>query len=80
MKIRVKVPKVGLTVEEVQLSTWEKNIGDAVGAGEIIATVEGDKATFEVECPAAGTLREQLAAIGDTVPVGGEIAIVELTA
>ncbi|MEP9351883.1 biotin/lipoyl-containing protein [Xanthobacter sp. KR7-225] len=78
MKIRVKVPKVGLTVEEVTLSTWEKQEGDNVGADETIATVEGDKATFEVTSPAAGKLLKQLASEGDVVPVGGEIALVEI--
>ncbi|MFG1300760.1 biotin/lipoyl-containing protein [Xanthobacter sp. V3C-3] len=78
MKIRVKVPKVGLTVEEVTLSTWEKQEGDAVAAEETIATVEGDKATFEVTSPAAGKLLKKLAVEGDVVPVGGEIALVEI--
>lgn len=78
MKIRVKVPKVGLTVEEVTLSTWEKQEGDTVAADETIATVEGDKATFEVTSPAAGKLLKRLASEGDVVPVGGEIALVEI--
>jgi len=78
MKIRVKVPKVGLTVEEVTLSTWEKQEGDSVAAEETIATVEGDKATFEVTSPAAGKLLKRLASEGDVVPVGGEIALVEI--
>lgn len=78
MKIRIKIPKVGLTVEEVTLTTWEKNEGDAVAAEEIVATVEGDKATFEIVSPAQGTLLKQLSSVGDIVPVGGEIAIVEI--
>ena len=78
MKIRVKVPKVGLTVEEVTLSTWEKQEGDTVAADETIATVEGDKATFEVTTPAGGKLLKRLASEGDVVPVGGEIALVEI--
>lgn len=78
MKIRVKVPKVGLTVEEVTLAAWEKNEGDQVAADETIATVEGDKATFEVPSPAAGILLKQVAAVGDVIAVGSEIAIVEM--
>lgn len=78
MKIRVKVPKVGLTVEEVTLATWEKNEGDSVAAEEAIATVEGDKVTFEITSPAAGKLLKRLASEGDVVPVGGEIALVEI--
>lgn len=78
MKIRVKVPKVGLTVEEVTFATWEKNEGDHVEAEEVIATVEGDKANFEIVSPAAGTLVRQIASVGDVLPIGGEIAIVEM--
>ncbi|KSV87266.1 biotin/lipoyl-containing protein [Sinorhizobium sp. GL28] len=78
MKIRVKVPKLGLTIEEVTLSSWEKNEGDSVAADEVIATVEGDKANFEVVSPAAGRLLQRVANVGDLVPIGGEIAIVEI--
>lgn len=78
MKIRVKVPKLGLTIEEVTLSTWEKEEGARVEAEEVIATVEGDKASFEVVSPAAGTLLKQVAQIGDVLPIGGEIAIVDM--
>ena len=78
MKIRVKVPKLGLTIEEVTLSSWEKNEGDSVAADEVIATVEGDKANFEVMSPAAGVLLKRVANIGDLLPIGGEIAIVEI--
>jgi len=78
MKIRVKVPKLGLTIEEVTLATWEKSEGDHVSAEEVIATVEGDKANFEVVSPAAGVLLKQVASVGDLLPIGGEIAIVEI--
>lgn len=78
MKIRVKVPKLGLTIEEVTLSSWEKAEGDSVAAEEVIATVEGDKANFEVVSPAAGKLIKQVASIGELLPIGAEIAIVEI--
>lgn len=78
MKIRVKVPKVGLTVEEVTLASWEKSEGAAVAADEVIATLEGDKASFEVVSPAAGTLIKQIVPVGEVLPIGAEIAIVEI--
>lgn len=77
MRFRVKVPKVGLTVEEVTLTTWEKREGEAVAAEEVIATVEGDKASFEIVSPASGTLVKQVAPVGEVLPIGAEIAIVE---
>jgi pyruvate/2-oxoglutarate dehydrogenase complex dihydrolipoamide acyltransferase (E2) component len=77
MKIRVKVPKVGLTVEEVKLLSWEKSEGETVTFEETIAVVEGDKASFEVVAPSAGILTKQIATVGDLLPVGSEIAIIE---
>ncbi len=77
MKIRVKVPKLGLTIEEVTLSSWEKNEGDTVAFEEVIAVVEGDKASFEVVAPSAGTLIKQIGTVGNVLPVGGELAIIE---
>jgi pyruvate/2-oxoglutarate dehydrogenase complex dihydrolipoamide acyltransferase (E2) component len=76
MKIRVKVPKVGLTTEEVTL-VWERAVGDIVAAGELIATVEADKANFELTAPAAGKLAATLAESGSVVPVGTDVAIIE---
>jgi pyruvate/2-oxoglutarate dehydrogenase complex dihydrolipoamide acyltransferase (E2) component len=78
MKIKVKVPKLGLTIEEVTLVSWEKSEGDKVAAEEIIATVEGDKANFEIVSPAAGTLVQKLANISDVLPIGAELAVVEV--
>ncbi|MER2537501.1 MAG: biotin/lipoyl-containing protein [Rhizobiaceae bacterium] len=77
MKIRVKVPKLGLTIEEVTIATWEADEGATVEAEQVIATVEGDKANFEVVTPVGGTLLRRVVAIGDVVPIGGEIAVVE---
>ncbi len=49
------------------LLNWLKQIGDAVKPGDVIAEVESDKATVEVEAPAAGVLTEQKAQPGDTL-------------
>ncbi|MCC7347069.1 MAG: lipoyl domain-containing protein [Variibacter sp.] len=76
MRIRIKVPKIGLTIEEVTL-TWERNVGDQIAAEEVIAVMEADKATYELTAPAAGILVEQLAAPGAVVPVGTEVAVIQ---
>lgn len=77
MKVRIKVPRLGLTIEDVTLSCWERQVGDAVKAGDVIATVEADKANYEIVAPADGSLIELQAAEGDTVPVGETIAVLE---
>jgi len=77
MKIRVRIPKVGLTTEEVTVATWEKSEGDRVASGELLATVEGDKAIIEIVSPSGGVLVTRLASVGDVLAIGAEIALLE---
>ncbi|WP_028998645.1 biotin/lipoyl-containing protein [Azohydromonas australica] len=77
MKITVKVPKLGLTTETVSLAEWVKPVGATVGQGEIIALLEADKASVEVEAPMAGQLVELLAEPGVELAVGAPLAILE---
>ena len=46
MATPVEVPKLGNTVEECLVSRWLKHKGDAVSAGDVVAEIETDKATF----------------------------------
>ena len=77
VRIRVKVPQLGLTIEEVTVTTWEKQAGDKVAAGDLIATIEADKASYEIVAPADGILTELLVAEGDELAVGADLAIIE---
>ncbi len=77
MRVKVKLPKLGLTIEEATVREWLKKEGDEVAAGEVIATIEADKATFEIPAPASGRIVEILASVDDTVEVGANIAIIE---
>jgi pyruvate/2-oxoglutarate dehydrogenase complex dihydrolipoamide acyltransferase (E2) component len=52
------MPKQGRSVESCAFVGWKMKVGDAVRAGEVLCKVETDKATFEVETPASGTLLE----------------------
>jgi pyruvate dehydrogenase E2 component (dihydrolipoamide acetyltransferase) len=56
MATSVEVPKLGNTVEECIVARWCKRQGDTVSAGDIVAEIETDKATFEVAAPVTGTL------------------------
>ena len=69
MAIPVEVPKLGNTVEECLIAKWRKHKGEHVSAGEVVAEIETDKATFEVTAPADGTLLETFFAEGALVPV-----------
>lgn len=64
----VIMPKAGITVESCIIGTWEKKIGDAVKVGDILFTYETDKASFECESTAEGTLLEIFFGEGDEVP------------
>lgn len=74
----VVMPKLGFDMSEGVLVSWMKGIGDAVESGEVIAEIESDKATLELEAQVAGTVLKLLAQEGDVVPIGGNMAIVGL--
>jgi len=76
--VEVRVPKLGLTMESAELTTWHKKRGDAVSANEVLATLESDKTTFEVQAPEAGTVESLLVSEGDDVAVGAAIAVVSV--
>jgi pyruvate dehydrogenase E2 component (dihydrolipoamide acetyltransferase) len=69
MALAVEVPKLGNSVEECLIAKWRKHKGEAVSAGEVVAEIETDKATFEVTAPASGTLLETFFEEGTLVPV-----------
>lgn len=64
----VIMPKAGITVESCIIGTWEKKVGDSVKVGDILFTYETDKASFECESTAEGTLLEIFFEEGDEVP------------
>lgn len=72
----ITMPHGDLTVTEGTLVNWRKAVGDAVGAGEIVAEIETDKALVEIEAPKAGPLIQILVPVGKLVPMGGTIGII----
>lgn len=64
----VIMPKAGITVESCIIGEWKKNVGDSVAVGDILFTYETDKAEFECESTAAGTLLAKFFEDGDEVP------------
>ena len=72
----VIMPKMGDGMEEGTLLEWLKKDGDKVKSGEVIGTIQTDKATIELESPGSGTLTGFLLKGGETVPVGVPIAAI----
>ncbi|HEY3781221.1 MAG TPA: dihydrolipoamide acetyltransferase family protein [Fimbriimonadaceae bacterium] len=70
----VIMPKMGDGMEEGTLLEWLKKDGEKVKSGEVIGTIQTDKATLELEAPGSGVLTGFLINSGETVPVGRKIA------
>lgn len=72
----IRMPLMSDTMTEGVIASWLKNVGDQIEPGDILAEVETDKATMELENYEEGTLLYIGAKEGDAVPVNGVIAIV----
>src|SRR5881275_50122 len=76
MATPVEAPKLGNSVEECLISRWLKRKGEPVAAGDVVAEIETDKATFEVTSPVDGVLLESFFDEGALVPVFTNIFVV----
>lgn len=74
MRTEILMPKLGLTMTQGTVMEWMKKVGDPVSKGEILFTVENDKAVVEVESPAEGVLEEILVSAGSSQEVGKPVA------
>lgn len=72
----IRMPKMSDTMEEGVIASWLKKKGDKVESGDILAEVETDKATMELEAYEDGTLLYTAVEAGSGVPVDGVIAII----
>lgn len=76
MAVKIEMPKLSDTMEEGVIAKWNVKEGDKVSSGDVIAEVETDKATMEVEVFDDGTILKILAKEGDAIPLGGLMAVV----
>lgn len=76
MAIKIEMPKLSDTMEEGVIAKWNVKEGDKVSSGDVIAEVETDKATMEVEVFDDGTVLKILAGEGDAIPLGGIMAVI----
>lgn len=73
---RILVPQLDANLVDVTVTAWRRRIGEPVAIGEIVAELTTDKATFELESTATGTLLAVLAAEKSIVPAGYVLALV----
>lgn len=76
MKIEVKIPSIGESINEVTVGQWLKSSGEEVEIDEVICEIESDKATFELVAEDTGILNILVEA-GETINVGSTIAKIE---
>ena len=74
MAYELKMPQLGLTMEEGTLSKWLKHEGDTVKAGEVVAEITTDKLTNELTSEQDGVMLKLVAQEGDDIPVKGTLA------
>ncbi len=75
MPISIEMPKLSDTMTEGTLVKWRKKLGDKIEMGDVIAEIETDKATMEMEAFDDGTLAEIFVKEGEKVAVGQQIAL-----
>ena len=72
----INMPKLGFDMAEGTLVRWVKQVGENINKGDVLAEIETDKATVEVELSASGVVLEHIVDQGSVVPVNAPIAVV----
>ena len=72
-----KLPDIGEGIAEAEIVAWHVKVGDTVAEDQQIADMMTDKATVEMESPVAGKVVELAGEVGDQVPIGSVLAVIE---
>lgn len=75
MSVNIEMPKLSDTMTEGTVVKWHKQVGDQVEIGDVLAEIETDKATMEMEAFDDGVLTEILVNVGEKAPIGGVLAV-----
>lgn len=75
MSVNIEMPKLSDTMTEGTLVKWHKQVGDQVEIGDVLAEIETDKATMEMEAFDDGVLTEILVNVGEKAPIGSVLAV-----
>src|SRR5512147_2835664 len=72
----INMPKLGFDMAEGTLVRWVKQVGENINKGDVLAEIETDKATVEVESSASGVVLQHIVDQGTVVPVNAPIAVI----
>jgi 2-oxoisovalerate dehydrogenase E2 component (dihydrolipoyl transacylase) len=72
-----KLPDIGEGIAEAEIVAWHVKVGDTIAEDQQIADMMTDKATVEMESPVAGKVVELAGEVGDLVPIGSVLAVIE---
>ena len=72
-----KLPDIGEGIAEAEIVAWHVKVGDTIAEDQQIADMMTDKATVEMESPVAGKVIELAGEVGDQVPIGSVLAVIE---
>jgi 2-oxoisovalerate dehydrogenase E2 component (dihydrolipoyl transacylase) len=72
-----KLPDIGEGIAEAEIVAWHVKVGDKVGEDQQLADMMTDKATVEMESPVSGTVLEVAGEVGDMIPIGSVLVVIE---
>jgi 2-oxoisovalerate dehydrogenase E2 component (dihydrolipoyl transacylase) len=73
-----RLPDIGEGIAEAEIVAWHVKVGDRIEEDQGIADMMTDKATVEMESPVSGVVVELAGAVGDMVPIGSALAVIEV--
>jgi 2-oxoisovalerate dehydrogenase E2 component (dihydrolipoyl transacylase) len=76
-RFEFKLPDIGEGIAEAEIVAWHVKVGETIGEDQQIADMMTDKATVEMESPVAGKVLELAGEVGDQVPIGSVLAVIE---
>src|SRR5919112_3083946 len=74
---KFKLPDIGEGIAEAEIVAWHVKVGDVIGEDQQIADMMTDKATVEMESPVAGKVIELAGEVGDQIPIGSVLVVIE---
>src|SRR5438552_6846538 len=76
-RFEFKLPDIGEGIAEAEIVAWHVKVGDTIAEDQQIADMMTDKATVELESPVAGKVIELAGEVGDQIPIGSVLAVIE---